>query len=417
MRNPLLFVVLLALLTATTANASTATYRMTIVNDWTESAHPIGYPDDAHFSWFGGGTHASPERFWGLGETSTPGFELLAESGNTELWVSEIEAAGGSPLEWRHWFCPPQQTHSNCGPLSVVFEVNTERPFLSLASMLGPSPDWFVGVHDLPLNVDGAWETSLTLPLYLYDAGTESGFTPTIENPPNSEVMHLIAYDATTGRYEPSDTPYQLGVMRLELLSTTSAETSRPTLISATSQGAGGNGTSWDPAVSADGLTIAFSSDATNLAGADPNGAIRDIFVLDRRTGELRNVTAGSNGPSEDPVLSKDGQWLAFVSRATNLPTNNPDTNGVIDDVVLMDLATGEMTLATPGGNAPSSSPSLSANGRRLVFDTYATNLAGNNTQPFGCSPMPIGEQQRCYKHVILFDRVSAQRLILPRAG
>ena len=41
--------------------------------------------------------------------------------------------------------------------------------------MIGPSPDWFVGVSRLSLLVGGQWHSPHSVNLYPYDAGTEEG--------------------------------------------------------------------------------------------------------------------------------------------------------------------------------------------------------------------------------------------------
>ena len=97
---------------------------------------------------------------------------------------------------------------------------------------------------------------------------------------------------------------------------------------------------SFDPAISADGRFVAFSSDATNLVPGDTNGTA-DVFVRDRQTGTTRRVSVGpggaqGNGDSVDPALSADGRFVAFESDATNLVPG--DTNGV-DDVFVRTLA------------------------------------------------------------------------------
>ena len=61
--------------------------------------------------------------------------------------------------------------------------------------------------------------------------------------------------------------------------------------VSVSSGGAQGNdGSYFDPAISADGRFVAFTSDATNLVPGDTNGAA-DIFVRDRQTGTTRRVS------------------------------------------------------------------------------------------------------------------------------
>jgi hypothetical protein len=52
---------------------------------------------------------------------------------------------------------------------------------MSLVSMLGPSPDWIVGVSALELcSRNCTWVENKTLNLYPWDAGTDSGITYTV---------------------------------------------------------------------------------------------------------------------------------------------------------------------------------------------------------------------------------------------
>ena len=48
-----------------------------------------------------------------------------------------------------------------------------------------PSPDWFVGLHDINLCENGHWVDELSVDLYPWDAGTDQGFTFTSPNYPN----------------------------------------------------------------------------------------------------------------------------------------------------------------------------------------------------------------------------------------
>jgi hypothetical protein len=75
-------------------------------------------------------------------------------------------------------------------------EVNSEYPLVSFITMIAPSPDWFVGVHDYNLcnTTTGKWLDSRTRDLPPYDAGTDSGLnfdSPNqITNP--KENIHLL---------------------------------------------------------------------------------------------------------------------------------------------------------------------------------------------------------------------------------
>lgn len=50
-------------------------------------------------------------------------------------------------------------------------------PLVTLTSMIAPSPDWFVGVHDYPLYKNGQWVNHVVVQLYPWDAGTDDGAT------------------------------------------------------------------------------------------------------------------------------------------------------------------------------------------------------------------------------------------------
>lgn len=151
--------------------------------------------------------------------------------------------------------------------------------------------------------------------------------------------------------------------------------------VSVASDGSQGNGNSFGPAISADGNLVAFSSLAFNFTASDANGA-SDIFVRDVAAGTTERISVGTSGgdadlDSGDPAISADGRFVAFSSDATNLVPG--DTNAQTD-VFLRDRASGTTTrisVSTNGGEADSASffPSLSRDGRFVSFQSSATNL------------------------------------------
>ena len=133
--------------------------------------------------------------------------------------------------------------------------------------------------------------------------------------------------------------------------------------------------------VSTDGRYIAFASDAANLVRNDTNN-YRDVFVRDLALGTniLVSVAAnggGANGISSEPSISGDGRYVAFASFATNLLTG--DTN-LSEDVFRRDLQSGTTTLVSRSvnggfGNGDSLSPTISQDGKYVLFRSQAQNL------------------------------------------
>ncbi len=167
--------------------------------------------------------------------------------------------------------------------------------------------------------------------------------------------------------------------------SATAAITTSTTRVSVASDGTDANGASTRPSISADGRYVAFQSWATNLVSNDTNNAW-DIFVRDRTSGVTTRVSVASNGDqangsSYSPSISADGRYVAFQSDASNLVPN--DSNGH-SDIFIHDLQTGAtsiVSLAWDGSaaNGDSTDPSLSADGLYVAFTSGASNLVAND--------------------------------------
>jgi len=158
--------------------------------------------------------------------------------------------------------------------------------------------------------------------------------------------------------------------------------------VSVSSTGEQANADSFNPALSADGRFVAFSSFADNLARGDTNG-YHDVFVRDRETGTTELVSVGLNGkPANDGsgrlglAISGNGRFVAFQSYATDLVRG--DTNGVYD-VYVRDRREGTTELVSVSskgvqGDLPSRTTSISADGRVVAFTSYANNLVEGDT-------------------------------------
>jgi len=195
-----------------------------------------------------------------------------------------------------------------------------------------------------------------------------------------SDDGRYIAFSSRASNLVPDDTNRDWDVFLHD------RETGETTRVSRASDGRQGNGGSVGGVLSADGKLLVFSSWATNFVGPDVNRQT-DVFVRDLDTGSTTLVSRASDGTpgndvSDQATISSDGQVVAFISTSTNLVGG--DTNGTAD-VFLYDRNTGEVTrvsVASDGiqGNDRSSGPSLSADGRYVVFVSSATNLVSADT-------------------------------------
>lgn len=155
--------------------------------------------------------------------------------------------------------------------------------------------------------------------------------------------------------------------------------------VSVASSGSQANAASGRARISADGRYVVFESLASNLVPGDANG-MQDIFRHELQGGTTVRVSAtpaqgDADGASQDPVLSADGRWVAFASAAANLVA--ADGNGY-SDVFLWDgdapaasrMQRISVSLLGVEGDAHAANPAISADGRRVAFESASDLLS-----------------------------------------
>lgn len=163
--------------------------------------------------------------------------------------------------------------------------------------------------------------------------------------------------------------------------------------VSIGSQNQQGNGPVGNPAaptaidrasVSDDGRFVAFTSSASNLVPNDNNSA-SDVFLRDNllRTTTLVSIniagTGSANSASFSPSISGDGRYIVFVSTATDL---DPAKSSTQQDIFVRDMQLGMTSLVSratgpigTASNGNSGAPQISKSGRFVVYHSNATNL------------------------------------------
>jgi hypothetical protein len=265
---------------------------------------------------------------------------------------------------------------------------------------------------------------------------TCSGTIPTLSTagPASAATGQLVAFASNSTNLLANPTTGLSGIfVRNTCLSTTttasSACTPSTSEVSLTPSGTAPNGSSSEPSLDSTGAHVAYTSTASNLVNyVSVSGGARQVYwqptcttasgVTSGCTGTATGTAAlvsisadGStpgNGDSYNPVISADGQYVAFISLATNL-VQNVVTDGVTPQVYIRDTcnlvppastgcvpATYLVSTAdgTTPGDAASSNPAIANTGLFVAFESSASNLGATAPNPGGAAE--IFERSTC---------------------
>ncbi|MGB1160585.1 MAG: spondin domain-containing protein [Alphaproteobacteria bacterium] len=169
-----------------------ASYQVTFMPNWVEGVTNYDVPSNAHWSPMVVATHANPGEIFSIGERSTAGVQTVAETGGRGPITAELDAlfATGTVRAYR----TGSLINDAVGTDTVTLSAASAQPYLTMISMIAPSPDWFVGVDGISLCRGSAWVDNLQLPLMAQDAGTDSGVafaSPNQESRPKAAIQYL----------------------------------------------------------------------------------------------------------------------------------------------------------------------------------------------------------------------------------
>ena len=200
-------------------------------------------------------------------------------------------------------------------------------------------------------------------------------------NPSVSADGRFVAFESTASNLVAGDSNGASDVFRRDM------QTDTTILASRSGGGDIGDGFSFDPSISADGRFVAFETDATNIGVNDMNG-VTDVYVRDDGDGQTWSISLSTanirgNGESLNPSISADGLRVAFDSEADNLASGDTDADadvfmrereadGQDGTTSLVSRADGAAGIA---GNGQSFDPSLSSDGQHVAFTSSAFNL------------------------------------------
>ncbi|WP_417732209.1 Ig-like domain-containing protein [Rosistilla oblonga] len=200
-----------------------------------------------------------------------------------------------------------------------------------------------------------------------------------------SENGRWVVFHSRASNLVPGDTNNSTDVFVFDRLMRTTER------VSVSDSGEQGNGFSGSAdfqtnlSISKDGRYVTFTSLASNLVLDDNNGSL-DVFLFDRADKTIKRVSVNDsniegNDNSENPMLSADGKFIAFQSKADNLVHN--DSNSATD-VFVYDIANSTIQRVSENmerseGNSASGSPSISADGQYIAYSSLASNLVADD--------------------------------------
>lgn len=158
------------------------------------------------------------------------------------------------------------------------------------------------------------------------------------------------------------------------------AVTERTFMISTSPGGVRANAATQESSVSDAGNFVAFTSAATNLVPSK-TVSTSDVFLKHVSTGEVSWISerpggGQASGASSAPSISADGKRIAFQSQASDLASC--DAN-LASDVFVYDVPTHVLSLVSAASgcaaNGTSTQPAISSDGHWVAFTSAATNL------------------------------------------
>jgi hypothetical protein len=152
-----------------------AEYMVTFNMNWNSTDFPTDYPSNDHFSRLIGWSHDSTQTLFKVGTLASAGIKNMAETGGTSPLDTEFADLIDEEKGFNYFI--GSSLGSGTGNIVLNVEVTKEYPSITLATMIAPSPDWYVAVVNINLLENNIFVDQKTVDAHVYDAGTDNGIT------------------------------------------------------------------------------------------------------------------------------------------------------------------------------------------------------------------------------------------------
>ncbi len=220
------------------------------------------------------------------------------------------------------------------------------------------------------VNASASWLSSMNFNFRkLYPPGTD--YTATIKSSPSN--LGCIIYENATGKINDSIIIRVRCDKTYDLVTRSTDNKILNTYYESFNPVIGGSD-------EGEGRYIAFGAYGKGMDGS--SGKYRQIFWRDRKTGITKIISKSENGEEANgncqmPAISADGKTVAFESYATNL--DQFDNNGLRDIYVWNEKTLAVTLISRPSwnsaANGESYEPTVSGNGKVIAYTSGASNI------------------------------------------
>lgn len=185
---------LMALASSASAQDGSARYSVSVELAWEPTVQDG--PKSPHWSRLIAIAHSDRFSLFADGDTASSGLALVATNGRVNVIEAELAEAQRRGRVGAYVVLPGIDTGS--GSFRFEIEVSDRHDQLSFATMLAPSPDWFSGINGVALFENNTWRDDIEEPLWVWDAGADTGADFTSPNAPGQprQSVRLLTHPA-----------------------------------------------------------------------------------------------------------------------------------------------------------------------------------------------------------------------------
>lgn len=194
-------------------NTTDVQYQVELQLDWTKETHPKDYPKGGYFTKFIGVTHTKKGGLWKNGGATSKGLLDVIKEG--KLGEVKKEMKKQREKDRVNDIFEMEDVTRFPRVIGTKFKTSRDRPYVTLAAGIIPSPDWFIGVSSVRLLDKDIWLKEKEVIIYAYDAGTHEGTTYKSKTKKSKNISKIMRIEMEPFIVERNIVPVGKAIFRL----------------------------------------------------------------------------------------------------------------------------------------------------------------------------------------------------------